>query len=207
VHCLFTQGKLEEAYQAAQLGMDKNPNHVLNRSMLSDVSLLLGKYEECERICRSILLQMPGKHSTITMLIWVLIVQGRPGEAIRAGEEHLVRTGQRLYFVVGRLALAYLTAGDRVNAERLYAEMEERSTRGEKGFPYFMALYQQVAGRPERALDLLEEYLPDRLTDYLWLKVQPEFKPLRGHPRFEAILVEVFGPSASPRPDDKQTAE
>jgi len=208
VHCLFTQGKLAEAYEAAQLGMKKNPNHVLNRSMLSDVSLLLGKYEDCERICRSILHQMPAKHSTMTMLIWALVLQERPDEAIQAGEEHLGRTGQRLYFVVGRLAQAYLAAGDRGNAERLYAEMEQRSATGEKGFPYFMALYQQVAGHTERALDLLEQHLPDRLTDYLWLKVQSEFKPLRGHPRFEAILVEVFGPSASPpRRDGSRAAE
>ncbi len=194
VHCLFTQGKLAEAYEAAQMGMEKNPHHVLNRSMLSDVSLLLGKYEDCERICRSILLQMPEKHSTATMLIWVLILQGRPQEAVQAGEEHLQRTGQRLYFVVGRLAQAYLAAGDQENANRLYLEMEERSAGGEKGFPYFMAIYQQVAGHTERALELLEKHLPDRMTDYLWLKVQPEFKPLHGHPRFETILGAVFGP-------------
>ncbi len=193
-HLLMMQERFKEAYAIAQEGMIKNPNHVLHRSMLSEIFLLTGRYEECERICRTILLQMPEKHSSMTDLIWVLIRDGRPEEAIELGEAFLKETGQRLYFVVGRLALAYLAAGDIANAERLYREMEEQNEKGKKGYPYFMALYQQVAGRTDRALDLLEKYLPDQLSDYLWLKVQPEFKSLHGHPRFDSLLQAVFGP-------------
>jgi len=192
-HLLMIQERWEEALDMANQGMSKNPNHVLHRSMLSEIFLLTGRCEECERICKTILLQMPGKHSTMTDLIWVLIRDGRPEEAIAVGEEFLERTGQRLYFVVGRLALAYLAAGDASGAGRLYQEMKEQNEKGEKGYPYFMALYQQVAGQSDRALDLLEKHLPDQLSDYLWLKVQPEFKSLHENPRFETLLKAVFG--------------
>jgi TolB-like protein/DNA-binding SARP family transcriptional activator/Tfp pilus assembly protein PilF len=192
-HCLMMQGRFEEAFEVAGEGMRKNPNHVLHRSMLSEIYLLTGRYEESERICKAVLLQMPEKHSSMTDLIWVLILAGRPEEAISLGEVFLERTGRRLYFVVGRLALAYLAAGDMPNAQRLYREMEQENEKGRKGYPYFMALYQQAAGQTEQALDILEKYLPDQLTDYLWLKVQPEFMPLRGHPRFERLLDRIFG--------------
>jgi hypothetical protein len=44
-------------------------------------------------------------------------------------------------------------------------------------------------GRPERALDLIEQIVsvPGEVTP-AWLRIDPIFKPLAGNPRFERLL-------------------
>lgn len=43
-------------------------------------------------------------------------------------------------------------------------------------------------GEQNRALDLLEQAADVRATDLVWLCVRPIYEPLRGNPRFDAIL-------------------
>ncbi|NJK84385.1 MAG: hypothetical protein HC912_11970 [Saprospiraceae bacterium] len=99
-------------------------------------------------------------------------------EAIELGESNLQKTRDRPYFVVGRLALAYIKNKQYSKANELLAEMQNRSAKGEKGFPYFISLYHQTMGDTAQALAVLEKHISDFSTDYLWLRVQPEFKSL-----------------------------
>ena len=46
-------------------------------------------------------------------------------------------------------------------------------------------------GEQDRALDLLEQAADVRATELVWLRVRPIYEPLRGNPRFDAILSTV----------------
>jgi len=192
-HTLNMQGRQQEAEPVAQQAVVKDPGHIQNFITLAESKLLMGHFETCEQICRSALQSQPDYHSGLSIHIWALRCLSRSSEAVELAEASLRRTERRTYFIIGRLAQAYLDTGQTAAAKRLLQEMIERTQQGEKGFPYFIALYYQQIGASEKALDWLENHLKDRLTDYLWLKVQPEFKPLHGHKRFQALLQVVFG--------------
>ena len=52
-------------------------------------------------------------------------------------------------------------------------------------------------GEKEEALDLLEQGADERAVDLVWMHVRPTYDPLRGHPRFEALLKRVGLPASS----------
>jgi hypothetical protein len=61
---------------------------------------------------------------------------------------------------------------------------------------YNLACYHAYAGAPETALDLLERATASGGGDPDWLRHDPDFAPLRGHPRFEALLAGIHVPMA-----------
>ena len=193
-HALNMQGRHEEALQVAQQAVVKDPGHIQNVITLAECKLLMGQFLECEQICRSVLATQPDYHAGLSIHLWALRCLNRQEEAIELAEESLARSGRRTYFILGRLAQAYIDIGNRSAAETLLEEMIQRTHKGEKGFPYFIALYYQQVGESEKALDWLETYQKDQFTDYLWLKVQPEFHPLHLNKRFQQLLHVVFGP-------------
>jgi len=48
-------------------------------------------------------------------------------------------------------------------------------------------------GEIDAAIDALEQEVAARRYASVMLKVSPSYDPLRGNPRFEALVVEVFG--------------
>ncbi len=192
-HALNVQGKWDEARAITQRAILKDPHFIQSYICLGETAILEGDPEAGCEICQAALAREPDYQPGITTWMWGLLELGRCEEAIQVGETILYRTGWRSFFVVGRLAMAYYAAGQTARAGQLLEEMETRARAGEKGFPYFIALYHMRAGNADAALDWLERHLPNRHTDYLWLDVQPEFRALRGNPRFDRIWQVVFG--------------
>jgi tetratricopeptide (TPR) repeat protein len=115
------------------------------------------------------------------------------GEAVKAFEEQLkpVPNDAGLHAYLG-VALAYLgrkeealRAGERAAALR---PISKDATNG----PYFrhqLARIYILTGEPEKAIDQLEAILkvPYYVTP-AWLRIDPNFDPLRGNPRFEKLV-------------------
>ena len=63
--------------------------------------------------------------------------------------------------------------------------------------PLSWARYAIAAGELELALDYLEQAFAGRQSPLLWGNVDPAYDPVRGHPRFQAIMQQLQQPEFS----------
>src|SRR5882724_7486417 len=92
------------------------------------------------------------------------------------------------------LAAAKAQSGDKDAAVRMLAELEEASRNREIPGAQRAVLYISLGNRTE-AIRCLEQSVADHDTqDVAWIKVYPTWDPLRGDPRFEALVQKVVGP-------------
>jgi tetratricopeptide (TPR) repeat protein len=122
---------------------------------------------------------------------------GQPRQALEEFRQAMTLAGPSGWLVAS-LAAAHARMGDTDETERLLAEMEERSTR-EYVSPMALAAAYASLGRFADALAQLEQAFAQRDCWVVALGVDPAWAPLRGQPRFEAIVGKV-GIMGSPVP-------
>ncbi|MFL5494995.1 MAG: hypothetical protein ACJ8DC_11490 [Gemmatimonadales bacterium] len=121
----------------------------------------------------------------------VYLQQGQPLQAVKRLEHSLgssdTRPGNPL------LGYAYARAGRDRDARRELAGLQHRRDRG-LASPADLALVHLGLGETHRALELLEEAAAERPSASMLLAfigVDPLWDPLRGRPRFQAVLQRV----------------
>src|SRR4026207_1762864 len=94
----------------------------------------------------------------------------------------------------GSMEAADAQSGDKGAAVRMLAELEEASRNREIPGAQRAVLYTSLGNRTE-AIRCLEQSVADHDSqDVAWIKVYPKWDPLRGDPRFEALVQKVVGP-------------
>jgi len=94
--------------------------------------------------------------------------------------------------VLAWLAQAYAKAGQRDEALKLLAQMEELATKRYVG-AFSFAIVHLALGEKGKAIDELERAYLERSDPFVtFIKVSPLFDPLRGDPRFQALLAKAF---------------
>ena len=92
------------------------------------------------------------------------------------------------------LAAAKAQSGDKEAAVQMLAELEELARYRTVRAYWRTVLYLSLGNRDE-AIRLLEQGVADHEgLDIAWIKVDPLLDPLRGDPRFEALVQKVVGP-------------
>ena len=92
------------------------------------------------------------------------------------------------------LAAAKAQSGDKEAAVQMLAELEELARHRNVRAYWRTVLYLSLGNRDE-AIRLLEQGVADHEgLDIAWIKVDPLLDPLRGDPRFEALVQKVVGP-------------
>jgi predicted Zn-dependent protease len=88
--------------------------------------------------------------------------------------------------MVSALANAYARMGNKLEAEKLLANLVIQS---EKSYvsPYYFAIVHAGLGEQEKAISDLEKAYADRSNGIVFLKVDPALDPLRGDARFQLL--------------------
>jgi len=96
--------------------------------------------------------------------------------------------------VLSLVAQAEAKLGQRDDARKILEQLEQLATRRYVG-NYAFALVHIALGEKEKAIEDLEHAYRDRVgPDIALLKVDPMLDPLRGDPRFEALVARIFAP-------------
>lgn len=148
--------------------------------------LRAGRYDEAlEAATRAIGLDRDyaRAHSTLG---WAYFGKQQFAEGL-AAMEHAVHLAPGDSLWLGQLGEAYALAGKIDLAERVLQELEE-AARHRYVAPYHLAYVYTGLGQHDRAMDCLEEAFERRAGAVYGIRGSFLFTPLRGHPRFTALL-------------------
>src|SRR5205085_4399903 len=104
-----------------------------------------------------------------------------------------VDNSNRVQLAVASLAHAFALAGKRAEAEKLIADLRERSG-SEYVSAYLIAEIYVVLGDKEAAFKSLDQAYDERSIDLVLAKVDPRLDPLRDDPRFPELLKRIGFP-------------
>jgi tetratricopeptide (TPR) repeat protein len=116
----------------------------------------------------------------------VLIQQGRYDEAIAAIQKSMEHTGY-MPFAISHLGFAYSLRGDRAKARKVLREAEAHFC--ELGFASTeLAVIHAGLGDRDKFFECLYRAYEERSPVLPWLKIYPEYDPMRSDPRYDKLL-------------------
>jgi TolB-like protein/DNA-binding winged helix-turn-helix (wHTH) protein/tetratricopeptide (TPR) repeat protein len=89
--------------------------------------------------------------------------------------------------MLGSLGHAFALAGNKAEADKILAQMQEQSKKRYVS-PFYVSVVYAGLHENENAMDWLEKAYEDRSNAIIFLKVDPDFDGLRSNPRFQALL-------------------
>lgn len=158
-----------------QLNMNLATNHYL-----------LGEYEMAIRHLNDTLDLEPDYMPTHFVLGSTYIQQGDYAKAIEEFQ-WIYKIDEDAHMAVGFMGYAYALAGQRAEAETLLNILTDISLRKHVS-RYSMLLIRLGLGQKDEVLEMLERLYDERSEWLVWLKVSPELRELRSHPRFQNLL-------------------
>jgi TolB-like protein/Flp pilus assembly protein TadD len=185
---LANWGRPDEAIREAKKAVELDPLSPIANAIVGVVHYRARRYEQAVRSFLQTRELFPHEVTVDTPLGMTYLAQGKFGDAIRVFEEELAQAG-RIAPVIGLLAFARGSLGDRDGAIRLIAELQNdpRTTPA-----LLTTAYLGVGDLPE-AMDWLEKAYAQHAPFLDELK-SPIFDGARSEPRFQAVLRKMNWP-------------
>ncbi len=162
------------AIAALHHALELDPLSLSVKSDLGWYYLFAGRWDEAADVCRRTLEGSPAHSWAAACLIEAAVQSGDETAAVRHAVEQLRAKGMEPAPPPAQMKQIY----------RLYLESEIEKDPGDD---LFRALLHGRLGEPEAATARLERALERREPWLVFLRVDPRFSPLAGHPRFEAV--------------------
>jgi len=183
---LDATGRLDEAIEEAKRAQDVDPLS-LTASTVTVLAFFLGRrYDQAIDQGRKTLEMDSNFYTAHFFLAMVFTQVKRNEEAIEEARKAVSLSAGALQ-ALGTLGHAYGVSGRRAEAQKVLAELSNLSKRRYVD-PFNIALVHVGLGDKARALELLEKAYEDHAMRLLYVKVYPQFDPLRGEPRFQDLL-------------------
>jgi serine/threonine-protein kinase len=186
---LASRGQSQEAIIEGHAAQELDPASVSIRRSLGWLYLYGRRYEQARYHLERAIAMHPTAEETFRVLGLVHALSGDPAEAERVLREAVELPGSGSY-TLATLAFALSRQGKRTEAERIVAELEARARRDYVSPVAFASAYLGL-GDHERALDWAERAYDDRRGWLAYLDVNPMVDPLRGEPRFQALMARM----------------
>jgi tetratricopeptide (TPR) repeat protein len=187
---LIVTGEFDRAIAEGKRAVELDPLSLVINTDLAVGYTMARRYPEAIEQFNKILAMDPRFYYARWTFGLALQCNGQLPEAIAQYKKAAELTDDPL--VLAYLAQGYAKAGQRDEALKLLAQMEELATKRYVGARSF-ALVHLALGEKEKAIDDLERAYLERSDPFItFIKVNPLFDPLRGDPRFEALLAKAF---------------
>jgi TolB-like protein/Tfp pilus assembly protein PilF len=179
------QGQLDKAIAEGKRAMELDP---LSPQVILDASFAYA-WKGDERGARDVVAKAASLDPDFFMVPfsygWIDLQFGDAKVAVRELEK--ANSNGAPSFVGGWLALAYGVSGDRVHATAMLDAMKKTEAVGYVA-PLNLALAYLGLGDKTHAIDYLEKAYTAKSQWLGWLNMDKEFDPLRGEPRFQALM-------------------
>ena len=157
-----------------------------HRADVATMLLRAGRYEEAVRHAENAVELDPGHDRARATLGWAYLLAGRADAGLAEVQRAVsLAPGNTLW--LGQLGAAHAMAGERARAEAIVRELEARAGSAYVS-PYHVAYVHTGLGDVGRAMDWLERAVAERAGGAYGIKGSFLFAPLRGEPRFQALL-------------------
>jgi len=188
---LVELGQFDRAIAEGKRAVELDPLSLIISADLGEDYFFARRYDEAIAQLRKTIEMDPRFDYAHWHLGMALQLKGQLSEAIaeyrKAGELNDIP------FVLALLGQAYARAGQREEAQKILARLNEQAN-SRFVRAYSFALMYLALGDKERAIDEMERAYRERGRDVVLVNVDPMLDDLRGHPRFEALVQKVFAP-------------
>jgi serine/threonine-protein kinase len=181
---LAAQERYDEALEAQRRAHELDP--LAHRMDLVTTHLRAGHYDEALDAVTGVLAVEPHLPLAHATLGWVHLLSGRAEQGI-AALTRAVELSPDSTLYRAQLGQALARTGQPDRARAILGELQALSAERYVS-PYHLAYVHVGLGQHEEALDLLEQMYEQRAGAIFGIKGSFLFAPLRGHPRFQALL-------------------
>jgi serine/threonine-protein kinase len=190
---LTSRGQMQEAVIEGHTAQELDPTSVSVRRSLGWTYLYARRYEQARYHLERAMMMQPAAEETHRVLGLAFALDGRAADAERVLRGALELPAASSY-TLATLGYVLGTEGRLREAEQIVAELEARARRGYVSPVAFATAFLGLRDF-DRALDWAGRAFDDRRGWLAYVSVNPIFDPLRGLPRFEALVREMERPS------------
>ncbi|MEE9189771.1 MAG: protein kinase [Candidatus Neomarinimicrobiota bacterium] len=157
-----------------------------------------GNIEQATRMYEKAIEYRPDDFQSQLFLASIYNKQGNKGKARSLSLSAIKNAEQHLRLNPDNTRALYLGAGALIMAgfKERGLEWANRALEIEPDEPavlYNVACIYSISGKIEEALDILEKWVNIGFGSAAWIKIDPDFDPLRDHPRFQKIVAKYSG--------------
>jgi TolB-like protein/Tfp pilus assembly protein PilF len=191
---LAAMGQFDKAIAEIKRALELDPLSVIINADVGTILCTAGRYDDAIEQLRKTLEMDPEFYYARWNLGQVLELKGRTNEAMAEYQKAIALNDDPLPLaLLGRL---YGKTSQKDEALKILKRLRDASNERYIS-PYDFALIQMGLGQKDEAIRLLEQAYDERNGyDIAFIKTDPLLNPLRGEPRFEALVRKVFAPKA-----------
>ena len=179
----------QEAIREVDEALDLDPLNLSVQVLRATTRLYAGRIDDALQLYEAVAHANPEYENLYVPMADALEAEGKVGDAIASCERGVALT-KRASYALSSLGRLYGITGRIRDAQQILEELLDRYARREAS-PVEVAYVYLGLGDRDRAFEWLGRGFAARSSNLLLLKVGPEFAPLRGDPRYAALMAQL----------------